>query len=92
MMGITPQQAKVLDFIRRQQQAGHTPGYREIAREVGIALSNAHRTVRCLIERGRLRQIPGCSRALEVVEERPPITTFSTNELLRELARRGVRP
>lgn len=92
MMGITPQQSEVLAFIRQCQATGYTPSYREIGANTGRGLSKVKYIIDQLVERGRLRRLPGRVRALEVVKELPPLTTFSTNELLRELARRGVRP
>ncbi len=69
MMGLTEQQAALLRFIAGYQAAhgGVSPSVRECGRGIGVkGLSNVVRLLRCLEERGAIRRLPRCERAIEV--------------------------
>ena len=66
---LTKRQRALLDFITAyiaEHRCG--PSYQEIADGTGLlSKSNVNRYVRCLVERGFIRQIPAKARAIEVV-------------------------
>lgn len=70
MIGLTPQQTALLRFIAGYQTAhgGVSPSVRECGRGIGVrGLSNVVRLLRCLEERGAIRRLPRCERAIEVL-------------------------
>lgn len=68
---LTMRQRHVLDFILAfDQKFNHAPSYVEIA--VGLGLSpmskaTIHRHIHQLVKRGYVRQLPGQTRAIEVI-------------------------
>ena len=69
-VGLTPKQARCLEFIKGYIWAhGYSPGYREIRDGLGVASTNsAHKIVRSLIERGHVTSLPGRNRSIALVE------------------------
>jgi SOS-response transcriptional repressor LexA len=60
MMGLTPQQARALDAIRRLTRDDISPSFRQVGRAIGVSSSHsAHRLLHGLRERilGELDQI-----------------------------------
>ena len=71
MIGLTPQQAKCLRFIRDyiRDNDGAAPSYTEIMLELDLSSkSRVHALVTLLEERGAIVRLPGQSRAIAVVE------------------------
>lgn len=100
MIGLTAKQAELLAFVEGHMAAnnGIAPSFEEMALGVGVASkSGIHRLLTALEERGYIRRLRDRARALEVVppaERRHPgvsLMAFSTDELFRELERRGYR-
>lgn len=74
VMGLTPVQADALAFIAmRIRVRGVSPSFAEVANELGLkSRSSIHRIVQALIARGHLRQLPGRSRSVALVDDRLP--------------------
>ncbi len=98
MMGLTPQMAKALAFLKSYSAArGVMPSLDEIRAEIGQASkSGAHRVLTALEERGYIRRMAGKQRAIELIEA-PELSRLSSPELTKlaigavaELQRRGV--
>lgn len=95
-MSLTQAQAELLAFIERYQDenGGVSPSCEEMRQGIGIASkSGVHRLLTALQERGRIYRPFHRVRAIEILRkqpERPPIETFTSNELVAELARRGA--
>lgn len=93
-MSLTHAQAELLDFIGKFQAEnnGVSPSFEEMKQALGLhSKSGVHRLIEALEERGRLTRRHNRARAIEILEaspERPAIWTFSTRELVAELARR----
>lgn len=70
MKGITPQQRRLVDFVRAYiAKHGHSPNYDEIKAGIGLkSRGNIARMVQCLVERGHLVKNFNQSRSLAVVE------------------------
>lgn len=69
MTGISKRQLEALDFIRRFiRRKRYSPSIREIAEGLNTAISNTHRVVEMLEERGHIRRLPNKSRTIEVVK------------------------
>ena len=68
--GLTPKQARCLEFIRGYIWAhGYSPSYAEIRDAMGQASkSNAHAVVCSLKERGHVTTLPGRNRSIALVE------------------------
>lgn len=65
----------VRDFIvRHTEEFGYPPSMREIAAEMGVVPSTAHRTVRRMIEEGLLIGHPGIGRQIRITETVLPET------------------
>lgn len=99
MMGLTPLQSKVLDYLRTYSaDHGAMPTLEEIAAFMGVSSkSGAHRVLTALEERGCIRRMAGKQRAIELVEALE-LSRLSSSELIdlaagaaAELKRRGVR-
>jgi hypothetical protein len=87
---VSPNELQALDLIReRLSVAGYAPTYRELAAEIGVTLSGAHRCVAALVEAGAVKRTPSKTRGLAVVDL-PDMRTVPTDVLRAELARRGV--
>lgn len=71
-MNLTPEQAKVLDFVVETQKAtGAPPTVREIAKHFGYASpNNASQHLRLIEAKGYIRRTPGRARGLVVTEAR----------------------
>ena len=55
--GLTPRQKQVLDYLKESIELnGYAPSYREMAHDIGVVPSAAHRIVRSLEERGHLKR------------------------------------
>lgn len=70
MMGLTRRQAQCLAAIRNHiQERGVAPSQRELVAVLGLSsLSNSHRLVVALEERGYIRRLKHRTRAIELVE------------------------
>lgn len=53
-------------IIRFTDEKGYPPTYRELAVELGVSVSAAHRWVRVLDRDGRLRRTAGIARSIVV--------------------------
>jgi repressor LexA len=72
--GLTQSQAKCLQFIADYQDAhgGIAPSYDEIAQHMGIvSKSGVTRLIDALEDRGRIRRLPGRSRAITKIISTP---------------------
>lgn len=69
MSGITPAQYRALTFIRSYVAAnGYSPTFREIADAIEAkSVSEAHRLVHRLVERGSITLMPRRARSIELV-------------------------
>lgn len=77
MNGLTKQQAKALDFIKRYMtdHGGVPPSFQEIRVQMGLrSTSGAKRLVDCLVERGAVTHIPHRARSISLVEREPSFT------------------
>lgn len=74
MISLTPQQQKLLSFIKGAiEETGIAPSYAEMAKHMGLASKSVvFAMVRGLEERGRLRRMPYRKRAMEVLEAKCP--------------------
>lgn len=87
---MTPNELQALDLIReRLAVAGFAPTYRELATEIGVTLSAAHRCVDALVGLGAVKRTPAKSRGL-MIADLPDMRPVPTDVLRAELARRGV--
>lgn len=87
---MTPNELQALDLIReRLAVAGFAPTYRELATEIGVTLSGAHRCVDALVDAGAVKRIPAKSRGLAIADL-PDMRPVPTDVLRAELARRGI--
>lgn len=87
---MTPHELQALDLIReRIAVAGFAPTYRELAAEIGVTLSGAHRCVDGLVCIGAVKRTPAKSRGL-MIADLPDMRPVPTDVLTAELARRGV--
>lgn len=95
-MSLTRAQAELLAFIERFQAEndGVSPSFEEMKQALGLASkSGVHRLIEALVERGRIARRPNRARALEIPGEppaRPVLESFTSRELVEELARRGA--
>lgn len=83
--GLTPQQARLLDYIRAEvERTGTPPSYDQMADAMGLrSKSGAHRLVQVLLERGAVRSIPGHARSVMPVEVGTPLAD-SIRHVLRD--------
>ena len=67
--GLTPQQSRLLAYLREQITVkGYCPSYEEMKEPAGQqSKSGVYRLVRGLAERGAIRVLPGRERSIEVV-------------------------
>lgn len=72
MSGLTPQQARVLSFVRDFVALhGWSPAYSEIGAHLGgLSRSSVHRLIGELEIRGQVRRLPGKARGIEVIMPR----------------------
>lgn len=94
MLSLTQAQAELLAFIQSRIAAdGIAPSFEEMRQHLGLrSKSGVHRMVEALEERGRIARMHNRARAIEIVDrppDRAPLTYFSSNELVAELARRS---
>lgn len=70
MMGLTPNQQRLLAFLRSEIAGrGLVPTFDEMCRHMGIVSKGGiFRMLNGLQERGHIRRLPGKSRAIELVE------------------------
>lgn len=63
---MTEKMAKLLQFIeQRLKQTGVAPSYQEMSDHLGLnSKSGVHRTVKALVERGKLKRLPNRARAI----------------------------
>ena len=92
MISPTPRQAECLGFIGAFIEThGFAPSTEEMRAHLGLASkSGVVRILKELQERGLIRRLRDRARAIEVVKGRAPLSTFTTDELVAELQRRGV--
>ena len=93
--GLTAAQAKLLSYLRVQQDLQYTPSYQEMADAIGLrAKSGVHRLITALIERGYASRLQNRARAIEVFDtrrEEDVLQRVPTDALVAELRRRGLR-
>lgn len=92
---LTPQQHKLLDFIRAFTKANeYAPSFTEMMAATSLkSKAQVHRMLRGLEERGFIRRLPHRARAIEVVKNPtflPSLSGFSVDDLAREARRRGL--
>jgi SOS-response transcriptional repressor LexA len=59
----------VLEFLKKyQEEKGFWPAYKEIQAELGCSLSQVHRHMNELVERGDIVRQPGSHRAISIPE------------------------
>lgn len=86
---MTPHDLRALDCIRRSITVlGFAPTVRELADEIGIALSGTHRVIDRLVEAGKLRRTAARTRGLDLPGQ-PDLRIVDSQALRDELARRG---
>jgi SOS-response transcriptional repressor LexA len=67
MMGLTPQQGRCLDAIRRHAEAEHSPSVRELMVEMGVRSSGRVQEVLCALrERGYIEWTPSKARSIRL--------------------------
>lgn len=73
---LTKRQQEILDLIRATVASrGYPPSVREIGEAVGLSSpSSVHSHLSSLVEYGYLRRDPSKPRAIEVVDQHPPLT------------------
>jgi len=73
---LTPSQKKIYDYIKvyTLENSG-APSIRNIASYTGLSISTVSEHVKNMVRKGALRQEPGKSRSLEVVDLSFPETT-----------------
>lgn len=69
-MNLTARQLETLDFIKSYIERNRiAPSFEEIADHLGLkSKSGVHRIIAALEQRGRIRKIPFCARAIKVLE------------------------
>lgn len=72
MIGLTRRQSELLEFVSAHVKAhGIGPSRKEMAKALGIrSRGYVNRLVDMLVERGRVRIMPGRARAIEIVESK----------------------
>lgn len=67
---MTEQMLRTLDFIKAYKATRRiAPSIREIADHLGLkSLNRAHRLLKALEERGKIKRLPRRARAIEVIE------------------------
>lgn len=73
MIGLTPRQRELLDYIRaRLAKDGVAPSFEEMREHLGVSSkSGVFQLLRTLEEKGRIRRLPDRARAIEVVGFNP---------------------
>lgn len=72
MIGLTRKQRELYDFIAaRLRVDGVAPSYAEMAAAMGCHVSNIHRMIGCIEDRGYIRRLPHCARAIEIIPQEP---------------------
>lgn len=76
MKPLTPQQRRVLEFIRRSlEEQGYPPSVREICGEMGFrSSSTAHRYLETLEEKGYIKRTASRPRAIRILQSTSPPT------------------
>lgn len=92
---MTPKMREALQTIHAfHDKFGYMPTVRELAAVLKMkSVSQAHRIINALIERGYLRRLPNRARALEIVENPAlPITpaSLTLRALVKEAHKRGL--
>lgn len=89
---LTERQERVLAYIK---SCSRSPSVREIMSGVGAkSVSDTHKVIGCLEERGFIRRLRGRARALEVIKSpgflsaHPTLEAISSEDLRAELRRR----
>lgn len=91
MIGLTPQQRQLLQFIKTYlaKNKGVGPSFDEMKDALGLkSKSGAHRLITALEERGLICRVHNRSRAIEIVE-RDPLADASLDRLISAIERRG---
>lgn len=89
MSGLTRRQAQLLAFITEyDERHGICPSFQQMADGMGLASkSNIVPMVNTLVDKGKIRRLPGRARSIEVVTG-AELAHISTLDLRRELNRR----
>jgi SOS-response transcriptional repressor LexA len=87
MMGLTPQQARALSFIRSFiGERGVVPSFDEIAGGVGTrSRGAAHGLVTQLERRGAIRRLRHRARSIEIINDTDTLAKVSNAALLDEV-------
>ena len=92
MISLTPRQAKLKAFLRDYiAEHGYAPTVRETMDGMGTkSAGRVHEMLLALVERGHIRRLPWKSRAIEILDGKPPVSLrdYSTTDLQAELERR----
>lgn len=86
ILGLTPKQARVLEFLTEEEERGAlVPSFEEIGRYCSLHKSGVHRVVHALAKRGAIRIKPNERRSIEVVcraaEMRDVSTAYKNSEV-----------
>lgn len=68
MYGLTKKQHAFLEYLKTFGE-DNKPSYREMADDLGyVSPSNVHRLMYALVERGKIRLIPGAAASWKIIE------------------------
>lgn len=89
MTGLTRKQAELLEWLRRHCDSHqHSPSFREMAAATGVAsISNIHRMVNTLVERGYVEYEPDRARTIRLVERETLRLPSAWMDYIRTIAR-----
>lgn len=90
MIGLTPTQAQLLQFIV-SRGAQNCPSFQEMMEFMGLrSKSGVHRLITALEERGFIRRLPNRARCIEILPQTENmLRDATTRELVKELQYRG---
>lgn len=92
MIGLTPKQRELLDFVERfiAGNGGVAPTFAQMGAGMGIiSKSGVHRLLTALEERGLIRRHKNRARSIEIVTQPAGLRGASDRTLAAELQRRG---
>ena len=79
ILGLTPKQARVLEFLTEEEDRGAlVPSFEEIGRYCALHKSGVHRVVHALAKRGAILIKPNERRSIEVIGRVGEIRDVST--------------
>jgi DNA-binding MarR family transcriptional regulator len=87
ILGLTPRQARVLEFLTEEEErCALVPSFEEIGRYCALHKSGVHRVVHALAKRGAIRIEPGQRRSIEVIGRAGEMRDVSTAHNISEVA------